>query len=327
MNLPLTRQSPDIAFPDDVNVQRITPSTQVSGLQANRGSPVKTSINCRQIERDGGTDDNNHRTLQDEGLKKSDYAVGIEHDYQDNYQIASRAEILMILRSMCEQGAFITFTFNRGRDFLLTTILEVSTDERTVLFDQGGGLEMNRKVLLVGQINCQSRMDKVKVTFILPGVAPSRYQGREALLSTVPDSLMRLQRRKYYRLPTPQLDPVSVCITLLQGDGSITNLRAAVVDISGGGIGLSIPPGNSHLEKDMQLLGVTLTLPKIGSVSVDMRVRNIHDLVMPNGRIHQRAVCQFIDLPDPAMTLIQRYIFQVQRERIARVVSGSRATL
>lgn len=246
-------------------------------------------------------------------------AKGVEEDYSDNYEISSRTEILSILRGMCAQGSLITFFFNQGYDFLLTTILNISADGRSMILDYGGSMTMNRKVLLADRINCQARKEKVKIQFILHGVVPVKHEGRDAFLGAVPDSLIRLQRRTYYRLPTPKANPLTAIIPLRQEDGSMLLLKAGVVDISGGGIGLSVPPGNPRLEKDALLFGVTFTLPKVGSVIVDMHVRNVHDEAMPNGKIHQRTVCQFINLPNPMMNLIQRYIFQVQRERIARI--------
>lgn len=296
MNRPLTRASPEIVRPSDNDSDEICQSIQGPVRHGNLGNPIEPPTDRSHFER----------------------------DYEDNFEISSRAEIHRVLSSMCEHGSLITFSFNRGHDFLLTTILAVSADGTTVIFDQGGSAQMNRKVLMTGKIGCQSRLDKVKIRFILAGVVANSYEGRDALLSAVPDSLIRLQRRKYYRLPVPQVNPIAVCIPVVQQDGSITNLRADGVDISGGGIGLSIPPGNPCLGKDAQLSGVTITLPKIGNVSVDMQVRNIHNQAMPNGKIHQRAVCQFNALPEPVMAMIQRYIFHVERERIARVVSGGR---
>jgi len=252
----------------------------------------------------------------------SQHAIGAKNDYNDNYEISFRIEILSILCGMCEQGSLITFFFNRGYDFLLTTILNISADGRTMLLDQGGDMKMNRKLLLTDRIICQARKDKVKIQFILPGVAPVKHEGRGAFLAAVPDSLIRLQRRTYYRLPTPKANPLTAIIPLRQEDGVMLFLRAGVTDISGGGMGLSVPPGNPRMEKDALLFGVTFTLPEIGNVIVDVHVRNIHDEAMPNGKIHQRVVCQFVNLPNPTLNLIQRYIFRVQRERIARIGSG-----
>ncbi|MBI3526283.1 MAG: flagellar brake protein [Betaproteobacteria bacterium] len=290
-----------------------------SGWSDHRGRPVLQAADPQLSETEARPSGQHRQPVSGETAPAGDSTtISTESDYRDSYEIADHAEVLAILRSICRSGALITFVFNHGCDFLLTVILAVSTDGRSMVIDCGGDLEKNRRALLSDRIYCEARLEKVKVQFMLRGVTPAQYEGRDAFLGAIPDSLWRLQRRRYYRLQTLIVDPVNVRIPLKQEDGSVTDLQAEAIDISGGGIGLTIPPGRPHLEKDAQLSGVTIMLPKVGSVTADMRVRNTHDQTMPNGRIHQRAVCQFLNLPGPVMNLIQRYIFQVQRERIAR---------
>jgi len=246
-------------------------------------------------------------------------ALDVEDDFS-KYEVKSRTEILNILRGMRDQGSLITFYFNQGYDFLLTSLVDISADGKTMVFDYGSNMEMNRKALQTDKINCVSSKEKVKIQFTLLGVDPHKYEGRDAFLGDVPDSLIRLQRREYYRLTTPMANPIKASIPLPQDDGSIKTLQVVVVDISGGGIGLSVPPENLSLKMDAQFFGVSINLPNVGLISADMRVRNLYDVTMPNGKIHQRAGCQFIKLPGPMMTLIQRYIIQIERERKAREI-------
>ena len=93
---------------------------------------------------------------------------------------------------------------------------------------------------------------------------------------------------------------------------------AVLVDISGGGIGLTVPPDDVNFKVNAEFSNVSINLPNVGLISANMRVRNIYDVTMPNGKVHQRAGCQFIKLPGPMMTLIQRYIIQIERERKSR---------
>ena len=246
-------------------------------------------------------------------------ALDVEDDYS-KYEVRSRTEILAILRGMREQGSLITFYFNHGYDFLLTSLVDISADGKTMVFDYGSNMEMNRKALQTEKINCVSSKEKVKIQFTLLGLDPVKHEGRDAFLGDVPDSLIRLQRREYYRLSTPMANPIKANIPVPQEDGSQKILQAVVVDISGGGIGLNVPPDNVSLKIDAQFFGVTLNLPNVGIINADMKVRNLYDVTMPNGKIHQRAGCQFLKLAGPMMTLIQRYIIQIERERKAREV-------
>lgn len=252
---------------------------------------------------------------------------GVEQNYSDTYEISSRAEILHILRDMCRARSLITFYLNHGYDFLLTTILNISADGTTMLLDYGGDMRMNRKALLADSIKCQARIDNIKVQFTLRGVTSVAHEGYDAFLGAVPDALIRLQRRTHFRVTAPKADPLTATIPVRQTDGSMLLLQADVVDISGGGIGLRLAPGNPRIEKDALIFGVVSTLPKIGQVVVDVHVRNVHDETMPNGKVYQRIVCQFVNLPNPMMNMIQHYIFRIQRERIARSHGGMAPSL
>ena len=246
-------------------------------------------------------------------------ALDVEDDFS-KYEVTSRTEILSILRGMREQGSLITFYFNHGYDFLLTSLVDIAPDGKTMTFDYGSNPEMNRKALQTDKINCVSSKEKVKIQFTLMGVDPVRYEGRDGFLGDVPDSLIRLQRREYYRLSTPMANPLKCNIPTPQADGSIKTVPAVVVDISGGGIGLNVPPGDATVKVDAEFFCASINLPNVGIITFDMRVRNIYDITMPNGKVHQRAGCQFLKLPGPMMTLIQRYIIQVERERKSREV-------
>ena len=244
-------------------------------------------------------------------------ALDVEDDYS-KYEVRSKTEILSILRGMQQQGSLITFYFNQGYDFLLTSLLEVSTEDNTLVFDYGSNMEMNRRALQVDKINCVSSKEKVKIQFILRGVDPIQYEGRNAFLGDVPESLVRLQRREFYRMSMPMANPVKCQIPMRQADGSVKTIEAALVDISGGGVGLTVPPDDAVFKVGAEFSNVAINLPNAGLITATMQVRNLYDVTMPNGKIHKRAGCEFIKLPGPMMTMIQRYIIQVERERKAR---------
>jgi c-di-GMP-binding flagellar brake protein YcgR len=47
-------------------------------------------------------------------------------------------------------------------------------------------------------------------------------------------------------------------------------------------------------------------------------VRSVFEMTTRSGSKSQRAGCEFVKLPGPMLTLIQRYIIKVERERKAR---------
>ena len=266
----------------------------------------------------GSTDTQAHQPMP-AGMPTPKETADVEGDYSE-YELTSPAETLSILRGMREIGSLITLYFNRGYDFVLTSLVDISHDGKTMILDYGSNMEMNRKALQADKINCTSSKDKVKIRFVLNGVRPIKHEGRDAFVGDVPDALFRLQRRENYRLSTPLANPLRANIPLSQEHGSGKTVQAVVLDISGGGICVVVPPDSVAFQPDAQFFGANINLPNVGPISVDIRVRNIYNFTTSNGKILQRIGCEFIKLPGPTMKLIQRYIIQVQRERNERGV-------
>lgn len=234
----------------------------------------------------------------------------------DRYMLRSRAEVLAVLRGLFDHVAQITVFFNEGRDMLITTLAAVADDH--VVLDYGPSGEMNRKALEVDKHFCVTTLDKVRVQFILRRFEKTELDGRPAFRADLPEELLRLQRREFYRLVTPIMRPLKCHMTIPLPDGGEYPYEANVFDISGGGLGIAAPPEPVPFDIDMQFSGCRVELPEVGVVTGTLRVRSLFEIVLKSGARVRRAGCEFVDLPGPMMTLIQRYIIKVERERKAR---------
>lgn len=242
----------------------------------------------------------------------------MQADDYSKFLLHSKKEILFILRAMREKGALVTVYFNKGNDFLLTTLLAISADGSSMLLDPGSNAEMNRKALASDKLIFIATHDKVKIQFSVRQLAQAEFEGREAFRAAVPEELLRLQRREFYRLTTPVANPIRCMIPVKMADGSKTTVEATVIDISGGGLAVMVPPESLEFETDHLFENCRIELPDVGTVLASMRVRNIFEITLRSGVKTKRAGCQFIDLPGHMLNLIQRYIIRVERERKAR---------
>ncbi|WIM06716.1 MAG: flagellar brake protein [Candidatus Nitricoxidivorans perseverans] len=232
------------------------------------------------------------------------------------YLLHAQSEIVFILRALIASGDRVTVYFNEGKDFLLTALIAI--DDDGIVLDYGSGAEMNRRALAAEKLFCITTHDKVRVQFQLRGVRQIEYEGRPAFRAKLPDTLLRLQRREYYRLTTPIARPLKCRITASDGDTGREPVEVSIIDISGGGLGVIAPPDGIPFEPEMDFHGCRIELPEVGIIVATLRVRNIFEVTLRNGSRVKRSGCQFIDLPGPMLTLVQRYIIKVERERKAR---------
>ena len=242
----------------------------------------------------------------------------VQSDDDSKYLLHSKKEILFILRAMRDKGDLVTVYFNQGNDFLLTTLLAVSAEGNTLLLDPGSNAEMNRKALAADKLIFVATHDKVKIQFTVRRLDKAEYEGREAFRAAIPGELLRLQRREFYRLTTPIAHPLRCLIPVRLADGKRSTIETTVIDISGGGLGVMAPPEGLEFETDHLFENCRIELPDVGTVLATLRVRNIFEFTQRSGARSKRAGCEFIDLSGQMLTLIQRYIIRVERERKAR---------
>lgn len=240
----------------------------------------------------------------------------LEPGEYSQFMLRTPVEIVTVLRGLYDHVSQITVFFNEGKDMLLTTLAAVADDH--LVLDYGPSSEMNRKALETERHFCVTTLEKVRIQFILRGFQKIEHEGRPAFRCALPEEVLRLQRREFFRLVTPIMRPLKCSMPILLPDGSVFNHEANVFDISGGGMGLSAPPEGVPFDTGLEIQKCSVELPEVGVVTGTLKVRSLFDITLRSGMRIRRAGCEFINLPGPLMTLIQRYIIKVERERKAR---------
>jgi len=240
-------------------------------------------------------------------LEPGDYAQFLLH---------AKSEIAFVLKSLLDHVSQITVFFNEGQDLLLTTLIAVEDD--SILLDFGASMETNRKALTVGKLFCVASLEKVRIQFLLRGLKQTTFEGRPAFRAAFPTDLLRLQRREFFRLTMPITRPLKCQIPIAEAEGGNNFvIDMNVVDISGGGLALALPDG-IDFANDKEFPNCRIELPEVGILSTTLKVRNQFEITLRSGGRVRRAGCEFVKLTGPMLTLVQRYIIKVERERKAR---------
>ncbi|QYF92033.1 flagellar brake protein [Massilia sp. PAMC28688] len=240
-----------------------------------------------------------------------------------DFEVDSRREIVALLRAIGEKNQLIRMLVHGEADVCVTSILDVDPDSNTVYFDCSIDPEQNRRILQSKRLQYETTLDKIRILFSTEGQMQSTtHNGGPALVAEIPPTLIRLQRREFYRMATPVSNPVRAIIPLppeLGGGSTIVPLA----DISCGGIAI--------LDNKLVLgstMGLTyrdckIDLPEIGMVSTGLQVRNALEMTLLNNKTNRRLGCEFIDISRGNLAMVQRYITKLERERNARVAGLS----
>jgi flagellar brake protein len=238
----------------------------------------------------------------------------ISAEQAEHYLIRHKLEIVHILRGILQRREILTLYFGTGDDFLITSLLAIDEQTSTLILGYGADEASCQRLLRSRNIDCSTMQDGVKVLFSATAMERAPFEGRPAFRMPIPAAILKMQRREYYRMVTPVLNPLKCLIKSISG-----LVETTVVDISVGGVGVL------GYTQDIDLLvghvypGCRIDLHEGEPVIASIGIRSHFLVTLKNGLTNHRAGCQFIDLPASEETRIQKYILDKQRELKARL--------
>lgn len=237
----------------------------------------------------------------------------ISSENAERFQVTFRMEILHLLKEILEQKAFIRAFFPDKTQSFLTSLVAIDEANNLVAFDVPMHAEVEPAIGDIDELIMSTAVDNVQVQFAVNKPSIGKIDDLPVFYTEVPESVMRLQRREFYRLVTSTATPI-ICEVPV-GNGVNGRLRFNVYDISVGGAAvLDIP-----VERAGTIIkGVRFFLPDEGMIVVDLSVRNVFEVTLRSGAVVRRIGCAFTHLSQLTRTTIQRFILKIERERKAK---------
>ena len=228
------------------------------------------------------------------------------------FAITSRPEIQALLRNISEQKSRILIQVG-GRP--VTWVTAVACDAATLILDRSLSGEQNDSIKNAGTVAFETSLDNIRIVFDTSRIREVDYQGDPAFAIDIPDRIIRLQRREFYRVATPVIYPLLVSIPMPK-----------VADLESGTFSLSdISCGGISLLDNQQTLGINvgrvyarcrIELPDIGVVTTGLQVRNSATTTLLNNRTSSRLGCLFVGMSSAHLLMVQRYVTKRECERI-----------
>jgi c-di-GMP-binding flagellar brake protein YcgR len=237
-----------------------------------------------------------------------------EGDYHQ-YAIASRLEISQILRAVMRHTALITASVS-GDDFFLTSLVGVDDEAGYLMLECERNGKHVERVLGKQRLLCNTTLDKIKIQFVCTGIEIAVCDGRDAFRAALPQELLRLQRREYFRMATPIVTPVKCTVSIPQS-GARSTVELSLIDVSCGGIAMLTPP-NLFTPELGAYYDCTIHLPGTAALHTRVQARNAFMMKLANGKVAQRTGFAFVDLRESMLATIQRYIMGLESQRKSR---------
>lgn len=238
------------------------------------------------------------------------------HSIEDSkYAVHNRKEIAFILEDMVKHRTSINLVTSGGTG-LVTSVLQLSAEDDYVCLDLSGDDRVNEKVTQSKHVSFTTQTG-VKVRWDTTKVEIVELEDGNAFCIDFPTVIERIQRREYFRLSTPQGSKAMIC-KIPDGAGYI---NATIVDMSVGGMGISIkgtPP--ETFSQGAILEGCSVEFPAVGVVPLTLKICGIWTSIKTkSGEQMHHIGLEFVSLSRGAGNVIQRYMIQLESERISLI--------
>jgi c-di-GMP-binding flagellar brake protein YcgR len=231
----------------------------------------------------------------------------------ERYWLYSKFEIDALITRLCDERVQMTVYWGSDGEFAVTQLMKVDAVRNEVHFDLPNQPEQQSHLLDAAELVCVAFIEAIKVQFTIAAPRRSSSGGFPTFLAGLPDRLLRLQRREYYRVRTPEGVSAS-CLVPYSGDNAqYESLR--VLDVSVGGLAMLAYPRHFDPSVVHVIDRCYLDLPGVGTVPVSLRVAHVETCADGQSR---RCGCEFVDLSPQARMMLQRYVHKIDVEQRGR---------
>lgn len=231
----------------------------------------------------------------------------------ERYWLYSKFEIDALISRLCDDRVPMTVYWGTDGEFAVTQIMKVDGARNEMHFDLPNQPQLQTQLLEAAELVCVSFVENIKMQFTVGAPRRSSSGGYPTFLAALPERVLRLQRREYYRVRIPETLAAS-CLVPFAGDGAqYESLR--VLDLSVGGLAVVAYPRHFDVSLANVIDRCYLDLPGVGTVTVGMRIAHVETSADGQTR---RCGCEFVDLSTQARMMLQRYVHRIdvaQRHR------------
>lgn len=238
-------------------------------------------------------------------------------DDESPYLLHARMDIVAVLRDVARSRSLVTVHFGSGQEALLTPLLGADAAANELVFDCSGSEAMNESVLNARKLLYYGLHDKVRIRFNTGPARRMLWQNRNAFATTLPESLLRLQRRELYRVPAPVTRPIR-CVIPVEEKDRMRHVETRLHDISQGGVALVAQPSDIKVELGMSFPNCRIVLPDAGNAVVMLEVVHVREEKLLNDKTALRIGCKFVRPSMAALSLIQKQMMKLERELKAK---------
>jgi flagellar brake protein len=235
-----------------------------------------------------------------EATKSNPSILGLEE-----YRVSNPKEIGTILKQLMLRKDFVVITPTTHQT-IVSSILEVDIRESLFLYDLNANPELNEVLLKSSKNYFSATQNGASIAFMCGTPEQGEFDGSPVFHSPFPQVLYRRQRREFFRVDAPVVDPY-LCTVEMPDQGEVV---FEIADLSVTGVGLrskeewltvaNIPSGTI-------MTGAMLDFREQGKLILDLEIASMRNK-RPGGKPLYHIGCRLPNLPGAKEAQLQRVI-------------------
>lgn len=232
----------------------------------------------------------------------------------EDYRITNSMEIGSVLRQLMNRKDFLAVECSGRPHRIVTRILEVDQNAGFFTYDCSADQTYNQFLLDSEQSFFSATQNGVRIQFVNGRAQQHAFEGAFAFRSRIPESLYRMQRREFFRVETPIMEPY-LCTVQLPDKRQIV---LDIYDLSLNGVGLRSKDATlGGLSIGTSLAKAVLDCNKLGTMEADLKIAYLY-----NVRGHSDSIlhfgCRFVNFAKSKEPVLQRMINFLELARRGR---------
>ena len=235
-----------------------------------------------------------------------------ESEIEDRFHVTGQKPVQFLLAGLAKQREQCLVLFNEGNTHFLSLLIACPADEDTLYFDCSGSKEINQGLLEAKKVTFVAKPEGIHIQFVTGPARRVTLNGVETFAVKLPPHIVRMQRREYFRMETPRINPLTLSVQL----PNLGIQRWPVHDLSIAGMGVSLDSPIESLASGTILEQCMLRLPdEKTDMRLSLEARCCKEIFSSNGKTSWRLGLRFVRLNRGDEAKIQRYIAHLEHER------------
>lgn len=231
---------------------------------------------------------------------------------ESSFAIHGLDQIVKHLALLQKSKCLLSVICKENNTTFLTTIIEIDKKNKSLILDYGPKEYLNRPIINGQKTNFVSEYTGIKVAFHGSSFKKIEHDGQPAFLMPIPDSILWLQRREFYRVRSP-ISKVSYC-QLALAEQEPVNLQLFDISISGFSMLVEQPEIRDFLLPNTVIEDGKLILEGIGEGNIGFEVRSKYLMNPEKVNKIEKIGCMFTHITPIFQSMIQQYMQQIERE-------------